>query len=123
DPKELGVDNRAFCAALNAELSTGDAFEPPYEPLNKCGLYQPLTKARYNLSKQYVKAIDPKRFRLPVCEDAHFQSGVCVHHVMLMNTKKEMDQIAEAVRKLVDHKDELKRVKGGAGRRYRPLAI
>lgn len=123
DPKELGVDNRVFCAALNAELSTGDAFEPPYEPLNKCGLYKPLTKARYNLSRQFVKAIDPKRFKLPVCEDAHFQSGVCVHHVLLMNTRKEMDQVAEAVCKIVANKDELKHVKGGSGRKYRPLAI
>lgn len=122
DPNELGVNNSTFCAALNAELGTGDAFEPPYEPLNNCGLYKPHTKPRHKLSREYWKAIDPKRFKLPVCEDAHNRSGVTVHHVMLMNKKSDMDKVADAVAKIVDNKRELSGVKAAGGRKYKPLS-
>ncbi len=123
DPDELKVTNAQFCAALNAELSCGDAFEPPYEPLNACGLYKPLTKKRYKISDEYWKAIDPKRFDLPVCTDAHTRSGIVVHHVMLMNPRKVMDQVAEAVKKVVDNISEVRKIKAAGGRKYRPLAI
>lgn len=121
DPKELGVDNRAFCAALNAELGFGEGFEPPYDPLNACGLYKPHTKKRHNLSSAYWKAIDPARFKLPVCEDANYRSGVTVHHVMLMNKRQDMDMVAAAVRKLVENKDELKKVKLAKQKKYKAL--
>ncbi len=123
DPDELKVTNAQFCTALNAELSCGDAFEPPYEPLNACGLYKPLTKKRYKISDEYWKAIDPKRFELPVCTDAHTRSGIVVHHVMLMNPRKVMDQVAEAVKKVVDNISEVRKIKASDGRKYRPLAI
>ncbi|HOV32813.1 MAG TPA: DegT/DnrJ/EryC1/StrS family aminotransferase [Candidatus Hydrogenedens sp.] len=123
DPKELKITNKQFCAALNAELGTGDAFEPPYEPLNACGLYKPLTKNRYRLNDEYWKAIDPQRFQLPVCTEAFTQSGIVVHHVMLMNPRSVMDQVAEAVKKIVDNISEVQKIKAGTGRKYRPLAI
>ncbi|MCC6145911.1 MAG: DegT/DnrJ/EryC1/StrS family aminotransferase [Candidatus Hydrogenedentes bacterium] len=123
DPKELGIENRIFCAALNAELSgPSDLFEPPYEPLNKCGLYKPHTKARYKISDAFWKAADPRRFKLPVCERAHFEDGVTTHHVLLMNKKKDMDAVADAVRKIVENKDELKKVTVKQGRKYKALA-
>ncbi len=121
DPDELGVTNEIFCAALNAELGTGDAFEPPYEPLNNCGLYKPHTKPRYRISEEYWKAIDPTRFKLPVCEEANYRSGVVVHHMMLMNSKGDMDLVAAAVRKIVDNKDALKNVKNCKNNKYKPL--
>lgn len=121
DTKELKVSNRQFCAALNAELSAGDAFEPPYDPLNKCGLYKPQTKVRHKLSAEYFKAINPRRFKLPVCEDAHNKSGVSVHHVMLMNTQKDMDSVAQAAKKVVENIGEVRKLVAGAGRKYRPL--
>jgi len=123
DPEELKVTNAQFCAALNAELSVGDAFEPPYEPLNACGLYKPLTKKRHQLNEEYWKAIDPKRFKLPVCTEAHTRSGIVVHHVMLMNPRSVMDQVAEAVKKVVDNISEVRKIQAGGGRKYRPLAV
>lgn len=123
DPKELGVANRAFCAALNAELSMKEAFEPPYEPLNNCGLYKPLTKARYNISKEFVKAINPKRFKLPVCEEANYRNGVTCHHVMLMNDRKVIEQLAEAVRKIVDNAGELKKLSVSEDKKYKALSV
>lgn len=110
DPKALKVGNAEFHAALNAELNCG-AFEAPYEPLNQCALYKPRTKPRHKLDAAYWKAINPKRFKLPVCHDAHAKSGITVHHSMLMNTRKDMDAVAAAVRKIVDNIDELRQSK------------
>jgi L-glutamine:2-deoxy-scyllo-inosose/3-amino-2,3-dideoxy-scyllo-inosose aminotransferase len=122
DPKELKVTNRQFCAALNAELSVGNAFEPPYQPLNKCMLYKPHTKTRHKLNADYWKAINPKRFKLPVCKDAHEKSGVAIHHQMLMNTQDDMDLIAKAVAKVVDNIDTVRKIKIGGPAKSKPLS-
>ncbi|MCC6143862.1 MAG: DegT/DnrJ/EryC1/StrS family aminotransferase [Candidatus Hydrogenedentes bacterium] len=107
DTKELKVTNRQFIAALNAELCTG-GFDTPYQPLNQCMLYKPTTKVRHKLDKEYFKAIDPKRHKIPVCTDAHANSGITVHHRLLMNTKGDMDLVASAVRKVVENIGELR---------------
>lgn len=122
DVKELKVTNTQFNKALNAELNSGDAFEPPYDPLNDCGLYKPLTKVRHKLNPDYWKAINPARFKLPVCEDATKRSGVAVHHVALMNERSDMDLIAAAVRKLVENIDEVRQIKAGEGKKYQALS-
>jgi L-glutamine:2-deoxy-scyllo-inosose/3-amino-2,3-dideoxy-scyllo-inosose aminotransferase len=122
DAKELKVDNTQFCAALNAELGRVDDFEAPYDPLNDCKLYKPYTKARHNLSPEYWKAIDPRRFSLPVCTDANHKSGVTVHHVMLMNTQSDMDLVAKAVKKLVDNIGEVRGLAAGAQKKYQALS-
>lgn len=122
DPKELKVTNYQFCDALNAELGRKDAFEAPYDPLNKCMLYKPLTKPRHKISKEYWKALDPRRFRLPVCEEANQKSGVVVHHVALMNKKSDMDDIAAAVRKVVEHIGDLRGVQPKKTSKYQALA-
>lgn len=122
DTKALKVTNAQFCAALNAELHTGDAFEPPYDPLNKCDLYKPRTKKRHKLDREYWKALNPRRFKLPVCEDANKKSGVVVHHVALMNAKKDMDLIAAAVQKVVDNIGDVRKLKTGDGKKYQALS-
>jgi L-glutamine:2-deoxy-scyllo-inosose/3-amino-2,3-dideoxy-scyllo-inosose aminotransferase len=104
DWKQLGVrgiTNLHICDALTAELGT--AVEVPYQPLNACELYQPRTKKRYKLSAAHWKAINPKRFKLPVSTDAHFKSGVSVHHKALLGTKGDMDDFATAVAKVVEN--------------------
>jgi L-glutamine:2-deoxy-scyllo-inosose/3-amino-2,3-dideoxy-scyllo-inosose aminotransferase len=117
-----GITNAHVCAALQAELGAG--FEPPYEPLNACGLYKPHTKPRHRLNAEYWKKIDPKRYSLPVCEDAHRKSGVAVHHHVLLGTKKDMDHIAAAVAKVMKNIGELSAEGPQAGRkRYRALAV
>ncbi len=122
DAKELKVNNQQFCAALNAELSRVDDFEQPYFPLNKCQLYKPLTKARHKLNAEYYKAINPARFKLPVCEDAHNTSGVVVHHSMLMNSKKDMDLVAEAVKKVVDNIADIRSLKPAEIKSFQALS-
>lgn len=108
-----GVGNQVFCDALNAELRMADyTFEPPYQPLNRCVLYQPQTKKRHRLNNEYWKAIRPGRFKLPVCKEAHERSGVVVHHAALLGTKRDMDDIAKAVEKVVGNADQLRGKRG-----------
>ncbi len=123
DAKELGVGCEQFCHALNAEAGVAELFEPPYEPLNGCGLYKPLTKTRHNLTAAYKKAINPKRFSLPVCEDANKNTGVCAHHQLLMNSKADMEVFAAMVKKIVDNVDELRAVKAGARKQFKALPV
>lgn len=101
-----GLDIAKFRAALTAELNF--PFMPCYQPLNMCELYNPLTKKRHKLSEAYQKKIDPKRFKLPVAEDAYHNTSICAHHKILLGEKSDMDQIAEAVSKIKKYAGELK---------------
>lgn len=102
--KGLPVDK--FRSALEAEL--GIVVDACYEPLNNCSLYVPHTKpSRHKLSEEYWEAIDPKRFSLPVCERIYQEESVCLHHKVLLGTKDDMDGIADAIRKVYDHAEEL----------------
>lgn len=114
-----GMTNTDFCLSLIAELN--GAWEPPYEPLNQCGLYKPHTKRRHKIDPAYWKQINPKRFKLPVCKDAHEKSGVCIHHHVLLGTRKDMDDIAAAVAKTVENIEELKKAPKATLAKYRAL--
>ena len=101
-----GLDVSRFRAALSAELGIEAA--PSYIPLNNCSLYKPLTKpARHKLTDEYWKAIDPSGFDLPVSERIYFEESICIHHKILMGSKADMDQIAEAISKIYNNTDEL----------------
>lgn len=116
-----GVTNAQFARALTAELSpTGYTWDQPYEPLNQCLLYKPQTKSRHNLNAAYWKAIDPKQYPMPVSTDAHLRSGVVIHHHALMGPKKDMDDIAKAVAKLVENTAELKKIEIGRAKVRNP---
>lgn len=118
DPKELKVTNAQFGAALNAELGLAGGFEAPYQPLNMCALYKPRTKERHKLDKEYWNAINPKRHKIPVCVDAHTKSGLTIHHRLLMNSQKDMDDVATAVKKVVENIGELRPAKTGKRQKY-----
>jgi len=97
-----------FREALAAEIGRG--VEASYQPLNACSLYAPHTKPwRYKLTERHWKRIDPSRFKLPVCDLVHDEQSVCLHFTALMGTKTDMDLILEAIQKIYDSADELKR--------------
>jgi len=101
-----GLPIEKFRSALEAEL--GIVVDASYEPLNNCSLYVPHTKpARHKLNDAYWKAIDPKRFSLPVCEKIFMEESVCVHHKVLMGSKADMDLLAQAIKKIYTHAAEL----------------
>jgi L-glutamine:2-deoxy-scyllo-inosose/3-amino-2,3-dideoxy-scyllo-inosose aminotransferase len=101
-----GLSADRFRAALTAEL--GIEVAPSYIPLNKCSLYAPHTKpSRHKLSDKYWKEIDPLRFELPVCDTIYFEQSACIHHRILMGTKADMEEIASAIRKILDNSGSL----------------
>lgn len=102
-----GLPVQKFRAALAAELGVATVSHC-YVPLNDCSLYRPLTKKRYHISASHWKAIDPKRFKLPVCEDAFKNTSVTCHHSVLMAKPGAMDRIAEAIVKIQENVGELK---------------
>jgi len=106
DPEKWqGLAPAKFREALTAE--TGFEAEHLYQPLNNCDLYQPLTKRRYHINEEYWKAIDPRRFSLPVCERVHNIEGVGMHHAALMGTKDDMNDIVRGIEKVRDNLGEL----------------
>jgi L-glutamine:2-deoxy-scyllo-inosose/3-amino-2,3-dideoxy-scyllo-inosose aminotransferase len=102
-----GVPVAKFRQALAAEIGRG--VEASYQPLNACSLYAPHTKPwRYKLSERHWKRIDPRRFKLPVCDRIHDEQSVCLHFTALMGTKADMDTILDAIQKTYDNADELR---------------
>jgi L-glutamine:2-deoxy-scyllo-inosose/3-amino-2,3-dideoxy-scyllo-inosose aminotransferase len=100
-----GLPVGEFRSALAGEL--GITVEPCYIPLSDCPLYRPLTKSRYNINTRHFRRIDPSRFTLPVSVKAYRAESVCFHHSVLLATKKDMDQIADAIVKIGENVDEL----------------
>jgi L-glutamine:2-deoxy-scyllo-inosose/3-amino-2,3-dideoxy-scyllo-inosose aminotransferase len=106
DPVEFkGLSVSQFRTAFAEEL--GITVEPSYIPLSDCPLYRPLTKRRYNINKSHFRRIDPSRFRLPVSNKIYREESVCLHHSVLMGSKKDMGQIAEAIVKIREDVDQL----------------
>ncbi|MBK8946212.1 MAG: DegT/DnrJ/EryC1/StrS family aminotransferase [Ignavibacteriae bacterium] len=102
--KNLPIEK--FRNALSSEL--GVSVEPCYEPLNNAPLYVPHTKpSRHKLNDQYWNDINPARFSLPVCEKIYKEISVCFHHKILMGTKKDMDLIVDAIKKIYNNVEEL----------------
>jgi L-glutamine:2-deoxy-scyllo-inosose/3-amino-2,3-dideoxy-scyllo-inosose aminotransferase len=103
-----GIPGKAVRKALGAEVGLGVG--STYEPLNHCSLYQPHTKRRHHLSEEYWQAIDPTRFDLPVCERAFEDEAIVIWHGFLRGEHADMDQIAAAVEKLYENREDLRDV-------------
>ncbi len=99
------VSAALFRKALASEIAF--EFDSPYKPLNDWGLYRPLTKKRHYLNKEYMKLIDPSRFRLPVCSKVYYESGITAHHSLLLGTKEQCSLVIEAVKKIKKNSNEL----------------
>jgi L-glutamine:2-deoxy-scyllo-inosose/3-amino-2,3-dideoxy-scyllo-inosose aminotransferase len=105
DPNEWGLPVTLFRKALSAEL--GIPVEPCYQPLNDCTLYRPHTKRRHHLDEDYWKAIDPGRFEVPVSDKVFQLQSVTLAHRLLLANREDMEQIAEAVRRIALEKNSL----------------
>ena len=101
-----GLPTGKFRSALTAELGIDVA--PSYIPLNRCSLYVPHTKpARYRLNDKYWDEIDPGRVELPVCEKIHLLESACIHHKVLMGTRSDVEQVANAITKVYENAGDL----------------
>jgi len=100
-----GLDVELFRKALASEI--GCEVNSCYEPLNNCQLYTPLTKKRYKINEEYIKNINPKRFTLPICENAYKNESARIHHSILLAERSDMDDILNAIIKIKENADEL----------------
>lgn len=108
--KELwdGISRETVLNAIDAELEGSLKMPTSYEPLNQSPLYQPHSKRTHYLSEEYWKAIDPKRFELPVIERLWREEAVNIDHCALLAEKSDMDRIVDAMKKVYKNLDELK---------------
>lgn len=116
DPDHFGgLSGPAFRLALSEEL--GAEVDQPYVPLNQSPLFQPGSKRRHHLSPEYVTAIDPTQYDLPVAERAHETEGMLIAHQVLLGDPSELALVPEAVLRLQEHASELAKWEQSAARR------
>ena len=100
-----GIDVGKFREALTVEV--GFPFTGCYQPLNHCDLYRPLTKRRHRISAEYEAAINPERFPVPTATRIFSETSVCAHHAFLLAERRDMECVAEAIRKIKANAGEL----------------
>lgn len=121
DPDHFaGLSGPAFRRALSAEL--GVEVDQPYVPLNQSPLFQPGSKRRHHLSPEYVAAIDPTQYDLPIAQHAHETEGMLIAHQVLLADPSELALVPEAVLRLQEHASELAKWEQAAADRIGPTA-
>ena len=105
-----GLSGWEFRKALTAEL--GVAFACPYIPLNRSDVYYPHTKKRHSLDKGYLKAIDPRRWKLPVSNDLFEDSAIVTGFPRLSwdvygTAPARAHLLTDAITKIHDNRKEL----------------
>ncbi|MBN1917289.1 MAG: DegT/DnrJ/EryC1/StrS family aminotransferase [Verrucomicrobia bacterium] len=100
-----GLDGATFREALSAEL--GRKFDTTYTPLNHSEVYYPHTKQRHHLSKSYVKAITPARWKLPVCEDLWKDRAIVADWSVYGTAPSRAPMLADAIAKIHEHRADL----------------
>jgi len=107
DPEAFGgVTRDQFVAALNAEGVPCDGYF--YIPIYQNPLFA-VYGDEYPMCRPYFgDSVDPSRFSCPNAEKAAYQEAVWFHHPLFMGEKKDVEDIAEAIKKVVENIDELK---------------
>jgi len=101
-----GVPRDRFVEALEAEGVPCDG--DFYVPIYRSPLF-PVTADRYPaIRERYGERIGPEGIECPVAERAAYREAVWMHHRLFMAGQAEMEKIAEAVRKIQKHADELR---------------
>jgi dTDP-4-amino-4,6-dideoxygalactose transaminase len=99
-----GVHAATVCRALAAE--TGVPFQPTYPPLYRHPLYQPSSKRRYALPGAMF---DGPQGGLPEVERA-YREVVTFHHSVLLADDDALQHLPDAINKLQDAPEELRRI-------------
>lgn len=103
------VPRLAIIRAFRAETEDLFTWVKPYEPLNNSKLYRPFSKQTHKLNDEYIKAIDPAQWHLPVLEKAYKEEYLGLDHPQLLGEKSELDKIVDIMKKLHNNIPELKK--------------
>lgn len=107
DRERLGrVPIELVASALTAEL--GLPIQPLYDPLNQNLLFDPRRSPRQRRTPDAQRIYDPTRFPLPVAAAAR-REYIGIPHQALLGDFREVEDIALAVEKVLNHWDELTR--------------
>ena len=102
-----GIPISKFLEAFYAETENSIQCSKPYTQLNDSFAYRPHSKKTHNLSPEYWKAIDPKRFDLPVCKRAVEEEAFCFYQTILLADRQSCDNIVNSIKKIRDNMSEL----------------
>lgn len=94
-----------FAAALAAEIRL--PCKTMYSALDQNRLYQPFSRHRFALGKEFAEAIDPSRYHLPVAQ-AFSRSCVVLPHRMLLANTDAIALVAVAFEKVAKSVDGLR---------------
>ncbi|MBN2090757.1 DegT/DnrJ/EryC1/StrS family aminotransferase [candidate division KSB1 bacterium] len=100
-----GLDNPTFRKALSAEL--GFEFWTTYTPLSHSEVYYPHTKKRHQLNSEYLAAINPGRWELPVADDLWKNRVVLANWSILGCPPERAHLLTDAIIKIYENRDEL----------------
>jgi len=103
-PEEFeGLPRSKFLEALRAEgIPCSSGYVPLYKELFMVNLAKdPL------LSQLYGKKIDYSNIKLPITERACYEEGVWLSQSMLLGTREDMDDIANAIAKIKENVKEI----------------
>jgi len=110
DPAVVGASRDRFLAALNAEgvpSILGYA-----SPMNRQPLFENLAFGPYTAYKSSRPDLDYRRQQCPNCETICFQQSVWLGQQLMLGTRQDMDDIADAFQKIYDNREAL-RAAGG----------
>ncbi|MFE2377239.1 DegT/DnrJ/EryC1/StrS family aminotransferase [Streptomyces sp. NPDC059398] len=95
---------KAVAGALTAEL--GLHVKPVYTPLYASPLYDPASRPRFGIGACHLDRLTRGRRALPVAERAA-RSFLTFHHAALLGEERDMEDIAEAFRRVLDPRTRL----------------
>jgi len=105
DPAEFGAPREAFLEALNGEGIPAAAAYPV--PLYRQPLFEQLLFGPYTGYRNARPDLDYKQTSCPNCETISFTQGVWLEHRLLLGTREDMDDVADAIQKVYDNRDRL----------------
>jgi len=99
-----GLDTSTFRQALSAELGVG--FDTTYTPLSHSEVYYPQSKKRHQLSPEYIQAITPSRWKLPVADDIWKNRAVQAHWPILACSPERAKLLTDAIVKIYENRGD-----------------
>ena len=105
DPEKFGVSREKFVEALTAEGIPAAAAYPV--PLYCQPVFKELGFGPYTGYKNARPDLDYNQTSCPNCETISFTQGIWLEHRLMLGSRQDMDQIADAVEKIHANRESL----------------